>query len=221
MYGIIKKNNVIEIVIMTQFFEIHPKNPQLRLIHQAVDIIRKGGVIAYPTDSSYALACQVGDKQAMDKIRRIRQLDDKHNFTLVCKDLTQVSTFTKISNDAYRLIKALTPGPFTFILEATREVPRRLQHPKKKTIGIRIPDHPVTQLLLQELGEALFSSTLALPGSIESMTDPYDIRDKLEHELDLIIGAGIIENEETTMIEFSNNGTEIVRQGKGLAPMLN
>jgi tRNA threonylcarbamoyl adenosine modification protein (Sua5/YciO/YrdC/YwlC family) len=221
MYGIIKKNNGIEIVIMAQFFEIHPENPQLRLIHQAVDIIRKGGVIAYPTDSSYALACQVGDKQAMDKIRRIRQLDDKHNFTLVCKDLTQVSTFTKISNDAYRLIKALTPGPFTFILEATREVPRRLQHPKKKTIGIRIPDHPVTQLLLQELGEALFSSTLALPGSTESMTDPYDIRDKLEHELDLIIAAGIIENEETTMIEFSNDGTEIVRQGKGLAPMLN
>jgi len=212
---------VIEIVIMAQFFEIHPENPQLRLIHQAVDIIRKGGVIAYPTDSSYALACQVGDKQAMDKIRRIRQLDDKHNFTLVCKDLTQVSTFTKIGNDAYRLIKALTPGPFTFILEATREVPRRLQHPKKKTIGIRIPDHPVTQLLLQELGEALFSSTLALPGSTEAIDDPYDIKDKLEHELDLIIAAGIIEHEETTMIEFSNDGIEIVRQGKGLAPMLN
>jgi tRNA threonylcarbamoyl adenosine modification protein (Sua5/YciO/YrdC/YwlC family) len=221
MYGIIKKNNGIEIVIMAQFFEIHPENPQLRLIHQAVDIIRKGGVIAYPTDSSYALACQVGDKQAMDKIRRIRQLDDKHNFTLVCKDLTQVSTFTKIGNDAYRLIKALTPGPFTFILEATREVPRRLQHPKKKTIGIRIPDHPVTQLLLQELGEALFSSTLALPGSAEAIDDPYDIKDKLDHELDLIIAAGIIENEETTMIEFSNDGIEIIRQGKGLAPMLN
>ena len=221
MYGIIKKNNDIEIVIMAQFFEIHPENPQLRLIHQAVDIIRKGGVIAYPTDSSYALACQVGDKQAMDKIRRIRQLDDKHNFTLVCKDLTQVSTFTKIGNDAYRLIKALTPGPFTFILEATREVPRRLQHPKKKTIGIRIPDHPVTQLLLQELGEALFSSTLALPGSTEDFDDPYDIKDKLEHELDLIIAAGIIEHEETTMIEFSNDGIEIIRQGKGLAPILN
>ena len=221
MYGIIKKNNGIEIVIMAQFFEIHPENPQLRLIHQAVDIIRKGGVIAYPTDSSYALACQVGDKQAMDKIRRIRQLDDKHNFTLVCKDLTQVSTFTKIGNDAYRLIKALTPGPFTFILEATREVPRRLQHPKKKTIGIRIPDHPVTQLLLQELGEALFSSTLALPGSTEAIDDPYDIKDKLEHELDLIIAVGIIEHEETTMIEFSNDGIEIIRQGKGLAPMLN
>jgi len=221
MYGIIKKNNVIEIVIMAQFFEIHPENPQLRLIHQAVDIIRKGGVIAYPTDSSYALACQVGDKQAMDKIRRIRQLDDKHNFTLVCKDLTQVSTFTKIGNDAYRLIKALTPGPFTFILEATREVPRRLQHPKKKTIGIRIPDHPFTQLLLRELGEALFSSTLALPGSAEAIEDPYDIKDKLEDELDLIIGVGIIEHEKTTMIEFSNDGIEIVRQGKGLAPMLN
>ena len=221
MYGIINKNNVIENVIMAQFFEIHPENPQLRLIHQAVDIIRKGGVIAYPTDSSYALACQVGDKQAMDKIRRIRLLDDKHNFTLVCKDLTQVSTFTKIGNDAYRLIKALTPGPFTFILEATREVPRRLQHPKKKTIGIRIPDHPVTQLLLQELGEALFSSTLALPGSTEAIDDPYDIKDKLEHELDLIIAAGIIEHEDTTMIEFSNDGIEIVRQGKGLAPMLN
>ena len=206
---------------MAQFFEIHPENPQLRLIHQSVDIIRKGGVIAYPTDSSYALACQVGDKQAMDKIRRIRLLDDKHNFTLVCKDLTQVSTFTKIGNDAYRLIKALTPGPFTFILEATREVPRRLQHPKKKTIGIRIPDHPVTQLLLQELGEALFSSTLALPGSTEAIDDPYDIKDKLEHELDLIIAAGIIEHEDTTMIEFSNDGIEIVRQGKGLAPMLN
>jgi len=221
MYGIIKKNNVIENDIMAQFFEIHPENPQLRLIHQAVDIIRKGGVIAYPTDSSYALACQVGDKQAMDKIRRIRQLDDKHNFTLVCKDLTQVSTFTKISNDAYRLIKALTPGAFTFILDATREVPRRLQHPKKKTIGIRIPNHPVTQLLLQELGEALFSSTLALPGYAEAMTDPYEIRDKLDHELDLIIDAGIIEHEVTTMIEFSTYGTEIVRQGKGLAPMLN
>ena len=221
MYGIIKKNNGIEIVIMAQFFEIHPENPQLRLIHQAVDIIRKGGVIAYPTDSSYALACQIGDKQAMDKIRRIRQLDDKHNFTLVCKDLTQVSIFTKISNDAYRLIKALTPGAFTFILEATREVPRRLQHPKKKTIGIRIPDHPVTQLLLQELGEALFSSTLALPGSTEAIDDPYDIKDKLEHELDLIIAVGIIEHEQTTMIEFSNDGIKIVRQGKGLAPMLN
>jgi len=177
-------------------------------------------VIAYPTDSSYALACLVGDKQAMDKIRRIRRLDDKHNFTLVCKDLSQVATFTKIGNDAYRLIKTLTPGAFTFILDATREVPRSLQHPKKKTIGIRIPDHPVTQLLLQELGEALFSSTLMLPNDDEALTDPFDIREQLEHELDLIIDAGIIEFEPTTIIEFSSSGTEILRQGKGIAPML-
>ncbi|MSP27544.1 MAG: threonylcarbamoyl-AMP synthase [Methylococcales bacterium] len=205
---------------MAQFFEVHPKTPQLRLIHRAVEILRQGGVIAYPTDSSYALACQVGDKQAMDKIRRIRRLDDKHNFTLVCKDLSQVATFTKIGNDAYRLIKTLTPGSFTFILDATREVPRSLQHPKKKTIGIRIPNHPVTLLLLQEFGEALFSSTLMLPNETEAMTDPFDIRDKLEHELDLIIDAGIIEFEPTTIIEFTSNGTEIIRQGKGIAPML-
>ena len=206
---------------MSQFFEIHPDNPQLRLIHRAVEIIRKGGVIAYPTDSSYALACQLDDKQALDKIKRIRQLDDKHNFTLVCKDLTQVSMFTKISNDAHRLIKALTPGPFTFILEATREVPKRLQHPKKKTIGIRIPDHEVTKLLVQELGEALLSSSLVLPGESDAMTDPYDIKERLENELDLIIDAGIINHEITTMIEFSAQGAEIIRQGKGLAPMLN
>ncbi|MDP3931554.1 MAG: L-threonylcarbamoyladenylate synthase, partial [Methylococcaceae bacterium] len=134
---------------MAQFFEIHPETPQRRLILRVVDIIREGGIVAYPTDSSYALACHIGDKTAMDKIRRIRQLDDKHNFTLLCKDLAQVSNFTKIGNEAYRLIKALTPGPFTFILEATREVPRRLQHPKKKTIGIRITEHPIAMLLAQ------------------------------------------------------------------------
>ncbi|MEQ1531441.1 MAG: L-threonylcarbamoyladenylate synthase [Methylococcales bacterium] len=205
---------------MAQFFEIHPENPQLRLIHRAVDIVRNGGIIAYPTDSSYAIACHLGDKQALDTIRRIRQLDDKHNFTLVCKDLSQVSTFTKIGNDAYRLIKALTPGPFTFLLEATREVPRRLQHPKKKTIGIRIPNHPVTQLLVRELDEPLFSSTLILPGADEALTDPFEIRAKLEHEVDLIIDAGIIESEQTTIIEISAGGAEIIRQGKGLAPML-
>ena len=206
--------------MMSHFFEIHPENPQLRLIHRAVEIIRKGGVIAYPTDSSYALACHLDDKQALDKIRRIRQRDDTHNFTFVCKDLTQVSNFTKISNDAYRLIKALTPGAFTFVLDATREVPKKLMHPKKKTIGIRIPDHPVTQLLLQELGEPLFSSTLILPGESEGMTDPYEIKSRLEHELDLIIDAGIIKYEVTTMIEISSQGVEIIRQGKGLAPML-
>ncbi len=205
---------------MSQYFEIHPDNPQLRLIRRTVEIIRNGGVIVYPTDSSYALACHIGDKSALDKIRRIRQLDDKHNFTLVCKDLTQISNFAKIGNDAYRLIKALTPGPFTFILSATREVPRRLQHPKRKTIGIRIPDHPVAQLLTEELNEPLFSSTLVLPGENQSIADPYEIRQKLEHELDLIIDAGIIEYQPTTVIAFSASGPEIVRQGKGIASML-
>jgi tRNA threonylcarbamoyl adenosine modification protein (Sua5/YciO/YrdC/YwlC family) len=206
---------------MAQFFAIHPENPQLRLIHRAVEIIQKGGVIAYPTDVSYALACHIGDKQALDKIRRIRQLDDKHDFTLICTDLTQISNFTKMGNNAHRLIKALTPGPFTFILDATREVPRRLQHPKKKTIGIRMPDHPIAQLLVEELQEPLFSSTLMLPGDREGLSDPYIIRDRLEHELDLVIDAGIIPCEETTIIAFSDHGPEIIRQGKGQAPMLN
>lgn len=205
---------------MAQFFQIHPENPQQRLINRAVEILQKGGVIAYPNDSSYALACQMDDKQALDKIRRIRQLDDKHNFTLICKDLTQVSNFAKISNDAYRLIKALTPGPFTFILDATREVPRRLQHPKKKTIGIRIPDHAIALSLVEALGEPLFSSTMVLPGESSALSDPYDIRDRLEHELDLVIDAGIVPDEPTTIIQCSEKTLEIVRQGKGLAPML-
>lgn len=205
---------------MAQYFEIHPENPQLRLIHRAVEILKKGGVIAYPTDSSYAIACHIGDKQALDKIRRIRRLDDKHNFTLICESLSQVSNFAKIGNDAYRLIKSLTPGPFTFILKATREVPRRLQHPKRKTIGLRIPGHPVAQLLTRELGEPLFSTTLVVPGGEASIADPFDIRYSLEHELDLVIDAGIIEYEPTTIIEFSEHGPEILRQGKGLAPML-
>jgi tRNA threonylcarbamoyl adenosine modification protein (Sua5/YciO/YrdC/YwlC family) len=205
---------------MAHFLEIHPENPQLRLIHQAVEIIRRGGVIVYPTESSYAIGCHLDDKQALDKIRRIRQLDDKHNFTLVCKDLTQVSNFTKIGNDAFRLIKTLTPGPFTFLLPATREVPRRLQHPKKKTIGIRIPSHPVAQLLVRELDEPFFSASLIMPGQELALTDPYEIRQMLDHELDLIIDSGIIESEQTTIIEISAEGTEIIRQGKGLAPML-
>jgi tRNA threonylcarbamoyl adenosine modification protein (Sua5/YciO/YrdC/YwlC family) len=205
---------------MAQYFEIHAKNPQRRLIHQAVEIIRKGGVIVYPTDSSYALGCHIGDKQAVDAIRRIRQLDEKHDLTLICKDLTQVSTFTKIGNEAHRLIKALTPGAFTFILDATKEVPRRLQHAKKKTIGIRIPAHPVAQLLVEELGEPLLSATLILPNEKDSMPDPYDIRAQLEHELALVIDCGIIEYEPTTIIEFTNNSAVLVRQGKGLAPML-
>lgn len=205
---------------MAQFFQIHPENPQQRLISRAVEILQNGGVIAYPNDSSYAIACQMDDKQALDKIRRIRQLDDKHNFTLICKDLTQVSNFAKIDNDAYRLIKALTPGPFTFILNATREVPRRLQHPKKKTIGFRVPDHKIAQALVETIGAPLFSSTMVLPGESSALTDPYDIRDRLEHELDLVIDAGIVPDEPTTIIECSGKNIEIIRQGKGQAPML-
>lgn len=205
---------------MAQFFEIHPENPQSRLIYRAVDIIRKGGVIVYPTDTHYALACQIGDKQALDRIKRIRQLDDKHNFTLVCKDLAQISTFTKVSNDAHRIVKSLTPGPFTFIIGATKEVPRRMLHAKRKTIGIRIPDNAVALALVEELGEPLLSTTLILPNADEALTDPYDIRGQLEYELDLIIDAGIIESEPSTIISCADEQIEIVRQGKGTAPML-
>jgi tRNA threonylcarbamoyl adenosine modification protein (Sua5/YciO/YrdC/YwlC family) len=205
---------------MAEFIEIHPKNPQPRLIQQAVDVLRRGGVIAYPTDASYALGAQIGDKQAIDTIRRIRRLDENHNFTLICTELSQVSTFTKMGNDAHRLIKKLTPGPFTFLLDATREVPRRLQHAKKKTIGVRIPDHRIAQALVEQLGEPLLTSTLILPGEEEAMADPYDIRDRLEHELDLIIDGGIVEYQPTTMIACVDNVIEIVRQGIGVAPML-
>lgn len=205
---------------MAHFLEIHPENPQSRLVYQAIDIIRKGGVIVYPTDTNYALACQIGDKQALDKIKRIRQLDDKHNFTLLCKDLAQVSAFTKVSNEAHRLIKSLTPGPFTFVIGATKDVPRRMLHAKRKTIGIRIPDNAIAMALVEELGEPLLSTTLILPNEDYALSDPYDIRDKLEYDLDLIIDAGIIESELSTIISCAEGQVEIVRQGKGVAPML-
>ncbi|RLA23343.1 MAG: threonylcarbamoyl-AMP synthase, partial [Gammaproteobacteria bacterium] len=202
---------------MAQFFEIHPHNPQQRLIRRAVEIINKGGVVAFPTDSSYALCCHLGDKRALDRIRAIRRLDDKHNFTLICSDLTELSNFAKVGNDAFRLIKRLTPGAFTFVLKATKEVPKRLMHPKRKSVGLRIPDHPVAQALLRELGEPLFSTTLILPDDDESMVDPYEIRDRIEHEVDLIIDAGDIAYAPTTIISFVDNGeAEIVRQGIGI-----
>jgi tRNA threonylcarbamoyl adenosine modification protein (Sua5/YciO/YrdC/YwlC family) len=205
---------------MAEYLEIHPKNPQPRLIQQAVEVLRNGGVIVYPTDTSYALGAQIGDKQAMDAIRRIRRLDDNHNFTLLCNDLSQVSTFTKMGNDAHRLIKKLTPGPFTFLLDATREVPRRLQHPKKKTIGVRIPDHKIAEALIAQLGEPILSSTLIMPGEEDAMADPYEIREQLDRELDLIIDGGVIEYQPTTVIACVDNLIEIVRQGIGNAPML-
>ena len=191
---------------MAQYFQIHPANPQLRLIHRAVDIIRDGGVIVYPTDSSYALACHLDDKRALDRIRRIRQLDNKHNFTLVCEDLSQVSNFAKIGNEAYRMIKSLTPGPFTFVLKATRDVPRRLLHPKRKTVGIRVPGHPVAQLLLKELAEPMLSTTMILPGESEPLEEPYRIRERMEHEVDLVIDADLLPNEPTTVVLFTAVG---------------
>lgn len=205
---------------MAQYFQIHTQNPQLRLIHRTVEIIKNGGIIVFPTDSSYALACQIGDKKALDRIRRIRQLDDKHNFTLVCKDLAQVSNFAKIGNDSYRLIKSLTPGPFTFVLKATREVPRRLQHPKRKTIGIRVPDNIIAQAIIEHLQEPLFSTTLILPGASESISDPFEIRERVESEVDLVIDSQYIGYAPTTIILLTAKTPEIVRQGKGVASVL-
>lgn len=198
---------------MAQFFKINAQNPQLRLIHRAAQIIERGGVIAYPTDSSYALACHINDQKALQKIRRIRQLNDKHNFTLVCKNMAQASIFGKISNNAYRLIKNLAPGPFTFILQSTHEVPKKLQHKKRKTVGIRIPDNSVAQLIVQELNEPLFSSTLILPNKHKALIDPTQIRQQLEHELDLVIDAGVIDYEPTTIIDIVAD-PKIIRQGR-------
>lgn len=200
---------------MSQFFQIHPETPQLRLINQAVDILRKGGVVVYPTDSAYAIGCQLEDKQATDRIKRIRRLDDKHNFTLVCRDLSDIGQYAKVDNTQYRLLKNFTPGPYTFILDATSEVPRRLLHPKRRTIGLRVPDNPIVQALLAELGEPIMSSTLILPGETEPMTDPYEIREALEHELDLIIDGGFCGFEATTVVNFCGEVPEVTRVGKG------
>ena len=200
---------------MSQFFQIHPVTPQKRLINQAADILRKGGVIVFPTDSAYAIGCQLDDKQAVDRIKRIRRLDDKHNFTLMCRDLSDVGVFAKVGNTQYRLLKQFTPGAYTFILEATSEVPRRLLHPKRKTIGMRVPDNPIVQELLAELGEPIMSSTLILPGEEDPMTDPEEIRDRLEHELDLIIDGGFCGLEATTVVNMTGDVPEVTREGKG------
>jgi tRNA threonylcarbamoyl adenosine modification protein (Sua5/YciO/YrdC/YwlC family) len=200
---------------MSQYFQIHPVNPQARLIHQAVEIIRADGLIVYPTDSSYALGCHVGDKAGMERIRRIRDLDNKHNFTLVCRDLSEIATYAKVDNSGYRLLKSLTPGPYTFILKATHEVPRRLQNPKRKTIGIRIPAHPIALALLEELGEPLMSSTLILPGQEDPETDAHDIRERLEHDVDLVIDGDNCGLEPTTVIDLVGGSMDIVRKGRG------
>jgi tRNA threonylcarbamoyl adenosine modification protein (Sua5/YciO/YrdC/YwlC family) len=200
---------------MSQLFHIHPENPQKRLIHQACEIIRRGGLIVYPTDSGYALGCHIGDKAAMDKIRRIRQLDDDHNFTLVCRDLSELSSYSRVNNAVFRMIKAHTPGAYTFILPATKEVPRRLQHPKRKTIGLRIPDNTIALALLEELNEPLMSSTMILPDEDMPMTDAEDIVDALGKQIDLVIDGGFCGAEPTTVVEFIDDMPEVIRVGLG------
>ncbi len=200
---------------MSQFFQIHPDNPQQRLLRQAVDIIKAGGVIAYPTDSAYALGCDIGNKNGSDRIRAIRKLTEKHNFTLVCRDLSDIALYAKVNNTQYRQIKAHTPGPFTFVLRATSEVPRRLMHPKRRQIGIRIPDNKIALALVEELGHPLMSTTLSLPNDELPMTDPYDIRASLEHSLDLVIDGGFCGFEATSVIDLSDEQPVILRRGCG------
>lgn len=201
---------------MSQFFQIHPENPQARLIRQAADMLQEGAVIVYPTDSAYALGCHLGDKKALDRIRRIRQVDDKHNFTLICRDLSEISTYAKLTNNTlYRLLNAHTPGPYTFILKATSEVPRRLLHPKRRTIGIRVPSNPIAHMLLDAHREPIMSSTLIMPGEVMPMTDPYDIRDALEHHVDLVIDGGYCGIDPSTVIDMTEDVPRVVRVGQG------
>lgn len=200
---------------MSQFFVIHPVNPQVRLIRRAAAILRGAGVLVYPTDSCYALGCMLGAKAAMERIRRIRGAGPDHNFTLVCRDLSEIALYARVDNPTFRLLKAHTPGPYTFILRATHEVPRRLQHPRRKTIGIRVPAHPVPQALLAELGEPIMSSTLILAGDTAPLTDPLEMRARLEHQVELVIDGGPCGFEPTTVVDLSGGEPRIVRQGRG------
>ena len=200
---------------MAKLIEVHPDNPQPRRVAEIVETIRDGGLIAYPTDSSYAFGCHIGDKRAMDRIRRIRRTDKNHNFTLVCSDLSEISTYARVDNWAYRLLKSMTPGPYTFILPATREVPKRLQHPKRRTIGLRVPDHALVRAVLEELGEPIMSSTLLLPGDELPLTDPHDIEERIGHDIDLIIDAGPTGIEPTSVIDLSEDTVEVLRVGRG------
>jgi len=200
---------------MAQYFEIHPENPQPRLITRAIEIIAGGGVVVYPTDSSYALGCQIGEKTALDRIRMIRRLDDKHNFTLVCSDLSEIANYARIDNQGYRLLKSLTPGPYTFIYQATKQVPRRLLHPKRRAIGIRVPDTPICRALLTELGQPILSTTLILPGDTAPLNDTYEMREAIGHCVDLIIDGGPCGTEPTSVIDMTQDPPPVVRAGKG------
>ncbi|MEU8420538.1 L-threonylcarbamoyladenylate synthase [Micromonospora sp. NPDC048835] len=200
---------------MARYYDVHPDNPQPRIIGQVVELIRGGGLVAYPTDSCYALGTGLGNQEGLDRIRQIRHLDDRHHFTLVCHDFAQLGQFVQISNAVFRLVKASTPGSYTFILPATREVPRRMLHPKKRTVGVRVPRHTVTQALLAELGEPLVSSTLVLPGDEEPMTEGWEIKERLDHQLDAVLDAGECGREPTTVIDLSGPEPEILRRGAG------
>ena len=200
---------------MSQFFQIHPETPQARLVRQAADIVRAGGVVVYPTDSAYALGCHIGDKNALDRIRRIRKLDDRHNFTLVCRDLSEIASYAKVDNTVYRLLKHATPGPYTFILKATSEVPRRLMHTKRKTVGLRVPDNPIAQALLADLGEPMMSVTLIMPGDEYPLIDPYDIRQVLGNDVDQVIDGGYCGMEPTSVIDLADDTPLVLRAGKG------
>jgi tRNA threonylcarbamoyl adenosine modification protein (Sua5/YciO/YrdC/YwlC family) len=206
---------------MAQYFEIDPRHPQPRLIARAAEIVRAGGVIAYPTDSCYALGCHTGDKDAMLRLRRIRRVDERHHFTLMCRDLSELGTYARVDNARYRLLKTLTPGSYTFILEATRELPRRLLHPRRRTIGLRVPDHPVAQALLAALDEPLLSSTLALPDDELPLNDGREIRRRLEHDVELVLDGGSCGTEPTTVVDLTGPAPQIVREGKGsIAPLV-
>lgn len=200
---------------MSQFFYVHPDNPQGRLMQQAVNIINEGGVIVYPTDSGYALGCHLGDKKALERICQIRKIDKGHNFTLVCQDLSQLSEYARVDNTAYRLLKNNTPGAYTFIFKGSKDVPKRLLNPKKKTIGIRVPDNNISQALLTELAEPIMSTSLIMPGETMAECDPEQIRDLLEHQVDLIIHGGYLGEHPTTVVDFSNDNIEIIREGEG------
>lgn len=205
---------------MSQFFAIHPVNPQARLIKRAAEIIRAGGIIVYPTDSCYALGCHIGDKAAMERIRAIRGIDTRHHLTLVCRDLSELATYARVDNQQFRLLRAATPGSYVFILEATRELPKRLQHPKRRTIGLRIPNHPVVNALLAELGEPLLSSTLLLAGDEHPQTDAQEIRERLERQVDLILDGGSCGIEPTTVVDLTGPTPALIRAGKGsFAPL--
>jgi tRNA threonylcarbamoyl adenosine modification protein (Sua5/YciO/YrdC/YwlC family) len=200
---------------VAKLIEIHPTNPQQRLVESVAQIIRRGGLIAYPTDSSYAFGCHIGDSKAIHRIHRIRRTDKKHNFTLVCRDLSEISLYARVDNWAYRLIKSLTPGPYTFILPATREVPKRLQNPKRRTIGLRVPDHPFVRAILDVLGEPIMSSTMLLPGEEKPLTDPAEIEQRLGHEIEAIVAAGPVGIEATSVIDLTAGHPEILRVGRG------